>query len=278
MLTASLLFAVMGVCVKLASVHFSAPELVFWRGCIALIPVGGWVFWQRKPLATPYVRAHVWRGLAGTVALGASFTAMSLLPLSTAVTLGYTSPLFLALLLGVWLREPIKPITLAALTLGFVGLLLLLRPTLQADQWLGALCGLLCGMLSAVAYLNVRTLGQLGEPVWRTVFYFSLATTLGGLPWLFSDRAQAPTTLAWLWVLGVGVCGVLAQLCLTHAYKHGRALAAAGLSYSTVLFSSVLALILWGELLPWLAYAGMLCIVIAGIMAMSFSASPGRAD
>lgn len=278
MLAASLLFAVMGVCVKLASVRFSAPELVFWRGGIALVTVGGWMLWQGQPLATPYVRAHLWRGLAGTVALGASFTAMSLLPLSTAVTLGYTSPLFLALLLGVWLREPIRPATQAALALGFFGLLLLLRPTLEAAQWLGALCGLVCGMLSAVAYLNVRTLGTLGEPVWRTVFYFSLATTLGGLPWLLVGRAQSPRLLDWIWVLGIGVCGVLAQLCLTHAYKHGRALVAASLSYSTVLFSSVLALFIWGEVLPWIAYVGMLCIMVAGVMAMSFSTPPGRAD
>lgn len=278
MLAASLLFAIMGVCVKWVSPHFSAPELVFWRGFIALLVLEGWMVWQRQSFATPNLRAHLWRGVAGTLALIASFSAMSLLPLSTAVTLGYTSPLFLAVLLGVWLREPVPRAVQAALVLGFVGLLLLLQPTLQADQWLGALCGLICGVLSAVAYLNVRTLGRLGEPVWRTVFYFSLASTLGGLPWVLSVREHAAVPLDWLGVAGVGLCGLLAQLCLTHAYKHGRALVTASLSYSSVLFSSGLACLLWDEVLPWIAYLGMFFIVVAGIMAMSFSPSPRRAD
>lgn len=75
-------------------------------------------------------------------------------------------------------------------------------------------------------------------------------------------------------MLGVGVCGVLAQLCLTSAYKHGQTLVTASLSYSTVAFSCLLAMGLWGERLPFLSYLGITLIALAGIMATAFSAAP----
>ena len=276
MLAASVLFAAMGVCVKLASTQFAAAELVFYRGFIALLLIGGWMAWHRLTPATVHRRSHLWRGMAGTVALMASFLAMTELPLSTAVTLGYTSPLFLALLLAFWLREPVRRSVHLALLLGFAGLVLLLRPTLNPEQWFGAMCGLLCGMMSAVAYLNVRTLGQLGEPPWRTVFYFSLATSVAGLPWVLASAHAPHDGWSWLLVFGIGGFGALAQVCMTAAYKHGKTLSTASLSYSTVAFSCLFAFLLWGEALPWLAYAGIVLIAAAGIMATAFSVPPAK--
>lgn len=279
MLTASLLFAAMGVCVKLASSQFSAAELVFWRGFIALLLIAAWMRWHRLSPRTEHGRSHLWRSLAGTLALMASFVAITRIPLPTAVTLGYTSPLFLALLLALWLREPVRRPVYLALLLGFAGLVLLLRPTLNAAQWLGAVSGLLCGILSAVAYLNVRTLGRLGEPAWRTVFYFSLATSLAGLPWVLFGDAGSHDVRGALLVFGVGALGALAQVCMTAAYTHGKTLTTASLSYSTVVFSSLFALFLWGESLPWFAYLGMGMILLAGIVASAFSGRhPGVAE
>ena len=100
MVAASLLFASMGVCVKLGAAQFSAAELVFYRGAIALVLLWGFVLVRRLPLATPHWRAHLWRGVTGSVSLVLYFYAISVLPLATAVTLNYTSPLFLALILA----------------------------------------------------------------------------------------------------------------------------------------------------------------------------------
>ena len=70
MIAASLLFACMGVCVKLGSMQFAAAELVFWRGFIATLLIGGYVLARRLPLATPPLRTHLTRGIAGFVSLG----------------------------------------------------------------------------------------------------------------------------------------------------------------------------------------------------------------
>lgn len=283
MLAASLLFAAMGVCVKLASHAYSAAELVFYRGFVSVLILGGYIAWRRLPLATPHWRTHVARGLSGFVSLVAYFYAISLIPLATAVTLNYTAPLFLGLLLVFWRREPMPAAMHAALLAGFAGVVLLLQPTLTGGQWLGGALGLASGVIASIAYLNVRRLGELGEPEWRTVFYFALWATIGGLPWFLSAAPQLDMDIrGGLLLLGVGGFGTAAQLCMTAAYKHGKTMVAASLAYTTVIFSSVFALLLWDESLPLPAWAGIVLIVGSGIAATRASpgsrAAPASAD
>ncbi len=271
MVAASLLFACMGVCVKLGSAQFAAAELVFWRGFIATLIIGSYVLVRRLPLATPNARTHVVRGLSGFVSLVMYFYAISMIPLAAAVTLNYTSPLFLALLV-LWLKEPVRRGFYGTLAAGFVGVILLLQPTLAREQWLGAVFGLGSGIISSIAYLNVRRLGELGEPEWRTVFYFSAMSALGGLPWLLlANPFHAIDLRGWLLLLGVGGFGALAQLCMTAAYKRGKTLVSASLAYSTVVFSSAFGILLWDESLPWSSWLGVILIVASGVLATALS-------
>lgn len=287
MVAASLLFACMGVCVKLGSARFSSAELVFARGAIALLMVYAYVRLAGLSLATRHWRTHIARGIAGFVSLVMYFYAISMIPLATAVTLNYTSPLFLALLLAFWLRERVRPLLFVALAAGFAGVILLLRPSWSSGQLAGGLFGLGSGIIASVAYLNVRKLGELGEPEWRTVFYFSLIAALGGLPWALWTFAgnwsgQPPhviDTQGWLLLFGVGGFGALAQLCMTRAYKHGKTMVSASLAYSTVVFSSLFGMWLWDETLPFVALIGMSLILASGIMATAFSrAAPVEQD
>jgi drug/metabolite transporter (DMT)-like permease len=284
MVAASLLFACMGVCVKLGSQAFSSAELVLARGAVATLLLGGYVAARRLPLATPQWRAHVHRGFAGFISLVAYFYAIGMIPLAAAVTLSYTSPLFLALLLAFWSREAVRRRLYAALAVGFAGIVMLLQPTLAREQWLGGALGLVAGIVASVAYLNVRRLGELGEPEWRTVFYFSLFSTLAALPWALFFRSAAADIDArgWALLLGIGVFGAAAQLCMTAAYKRGRTLASASLSYTTVVFSSLFGAVLWNETLSPLAWAGIALVVAAGVAATVFSraapAAPAEQD
>ena len=275
MIAASLLFACMGVCVKLGSQVFSSGELVFARGAIATLLLGGYVAARRLPLLTPLWRAHLVRGISGFVSLVAYFFAIGMIPLATAVTLNYTSPLFLALLLAFWLREPVRRSLYAALAFGFVGIVLSLQPTLAREQWLGGALGLASGVISSVAYLNVRRLGEMGEPEWRTVFYFSLISAIGALPWFaLSGHAHAAVDArGWFLLLGVGGFGGAAQLCMTAAYKRGKTLATASFAYTTIVFSSIFGMLLWDERLPWIAWLGVVGVIGSGLAATALSRS-----
>ncbi|MDO9219586.1 MAG: DMT family transporter [Thiobacillus sp.] len=275
MLVAAALFALMGVLVKHASANFSSAELVFYRSIFGLLAIGGVIAIQhgslRKPLATPYRKAHFWRGLSGFVALVLFFYAIARLPLATAVTLNYTAPLFLAALSAWWLHEKHGRGLLGAVVLGFVGIVLVLRPQLQDQAWLPALAGLVSGMLAAVAYVNVKQLGKLGEPEWRVVFYFTLLATLGGGVWMLLAGFHRPHATDWPWLIGIGVTATLAQLALTRAYHRGRTLIVGALAYSTVGFSALYGLILFGEQLPVSAWLGMAVVALAGIWAVRAS-------
>ena len=274
MVVASFLFACMGVCVKLAAATHSVVEITFWRSFIALLLLFVLVRVRGVTLATPHWRWQISRGAVGFSALFAYFYAITLLPLATAVTLNYTSAIFLALYLALTgLR--LRPGMLLALALGLLGVALLLRPSLHAEQLWGGVIGLASGAVAAMAYFSVRELGRRGESEVRTVFYFSLVATLCSLLWLLFSDMHLPDLRSGLLLLGVGVFAALAQLAMTRAYVRGKTLVSAALAYSTVIFSSLAGLLFWGETLPSSAWAGIVLIILSGVGATHFSRAKG---
>lgn len=268
MLVAGLSFALMGVFVKYAAAEFTAAELVFYR---ALVQIGvAWAVLARAGVTVRTTRLgmHVHRGVAGFVSLFAFFYALTMLPVATAMTLNYSSPLFLALLLAILARERPRPALLGTILLGFAGVILLLRPALDADQLWPGIVGLASGIVSAIAYWNVRQLVQADEPVARVVFYFALFACLGSLVWM-APQNWHPVRLDNFGALaGVGAFGAAGQLAMTRAYGRGNTLVTAALSYSGIVFASVLGIVVFHDRLPLAAWLGMALIVAAGIMAV----------
>jgi drug/metabolite transporter (DMT)-like permease len=275
MIVASLLFACMGVCVKLGAARFSTGELVFYRGLVGFLLMAGVVAARRITPGTRHWRAQLSRGVSGSIALGCYFYAIGSIPLATAATLSYTSPLFVALLLALWFGERIRWPLIAAVLIGFSGVVLLLRPTLQPDQWQGALAGLGAGAIASIAYLSVRELGRLGEPEPRTVLWFSAQTALVGLPWaLVGGGFHLPDLPGAAILLGVGLFGGCAQLAMTRSYRYGKTLVSANLSYSTVIFASLIGVGLWGEHLAASAWLAIGLIIASGVL-ISLAAAQG---
>ncbi len=280
MIVASLSFACMGVCVKFAAqAGFSAAEIVFYRCAIALALMTLMVRLRGVSLRTPHWGFQLKRGISGFLALTLYFWAITLLPLGTAVTLNYTAPIFLAVLLMALAGVRLTSGMVLALLTGLVGVALLLKPSIQADQLFGGLVGLTSGVLAAVAYYNVRELGVLGEPETRTVFYFSLFSTLGSLVWLAFSDIHVPTLETGLMLLGVGAFATLAQLAMTRAYARGKTLVSASLAYTTVVFASLFGALFWGDALGVLEAFGMLLVILSGIAASRVSrANPAEQD
>lgn len=271
MVLASLLFATMGVCVKLASALYPTGEIVFYRGLIGVAMVGAWSLRQGRSLRTPVPTAHLWRGLTGVLALGLWFYAIGRLPLATAMTLNYMSSVWMALFLvgGTVMLGGAKvdPRLIATVLLGFAGVALVLRPTIDQDQLWHGLIGLLSGMLAATAYLQVTALGRAGEPDYRIVFYFSLAgVAMGALTmgWTgFSAHSLRGVAL----LLSIGVLATIAQLLMTRAYATGRVLVNASLQYLGIAFATAYGVLLFGDQVDPMALAGMGLIVGAGLAA-----------
>ncbi|MGB8883874.1 MAG: DMT family transporter [Azonexus sp.] len=278
MLVASLLFACMGVCVKLAAETHSAVEITFYRSFVSLLIMFVLVRLHGVRLATPHWRWQVSRGVIGFAAIFAYFYAIILLPLATAVTLNYTSAIFLAIYLALAGMRMSGGI-LGALLVGLLGVAMLLKPTLHADQLSAGLIGLGSGVLAGMAYFSVRELGARGEPETRTVFYFSLVSSVCAGLWLLFGELHAVDLRSGLLLLGVASFATAAQLAMTRAYTRGKTLLSAALAYSTVIFSSLFGVLFWGEVLDASAWFAIALIILSGIAATHFSrASPVEQD
>lgn len=268
MLVAGLLFGCMSVFVKLGDPYFSHIELVFYRSFLGLLLVYGIMRSQRVSIVTQHWRAHLWRGISGTVALWLYFYCITVLPLATAVTLNYTSPLFLTLFATVVYKDKFHLPMAVAIVLGFCGVVLLLHPTMQREQLLSGLLGLASGFLAGIAYINVKQLGILGEPVLRTVFYFSLTASVCSGVWMLLDKPHPVTQHGFTILLGLGSTATFAQLAMTHAYRTGNTLVVGSLAYSTIVFASLFGVLLWDEVLPLISWLGMALIIAGGVLSL----------
>lgn len=293
MVLAAFIFAAMSVCVKFASRDFNAAEIVFYRGLVSMALLVWLTRRSGVALATRYPREHAWRSFVGVVSMGAWFYAIGHLPLATATTLNYMSSIWMAVFLivqGLWLRHrmrqdqahglPPGPRALppfpwglvGTVLMGFVGVLLVLRPTsAPPDEWIAALGGLFGGMFAAMAYMQVTTLSRMGEPETRVVFYFSVGSAVaGGLAMSVVGVSPFPG-LSCLWLLPVGILAAVAQVCMTRAYASAatrrNTLVVANLQYSGIVFAALLSLALFGESIALIGWIGIALIVVSGIAA-----------
>lgn len=269
MLLASLMFAAMGACVKMASdQHASLPQIVLFRGIPSVLLLFFWALSTRRSMRPKSWRLHIARNVSGVGSMWLGFFAISMLPLATAVSLNYTSPLFIAgwMLARDWKqRDGVRTLAVA---LGFAGVIAILRPSIGADQVLGAIVGLCAGASSAIAMMQVRSLGRIGEPEWRTVLIFSCFVCMTGGAGIAVDGWPLVGLEGWLTLTGVGMFGLIGQLAMTRAFGLGSALLTAALQYTTIIFAALLAIVLWDELPDWVAWGGMALIVASGLLSI----------
>lgn len=268
MLVAALGFATMGALVKISSVKFSSAELVFYRSLFGFLAIYISLSIKHIPLKTPYLGKQISRALIGFFALLMFFYAIAHLPLATAITLNYTSPIFLAIFMPFMLHEKPRKTLYLAIIVSFVGVVLLLKPSFAREDLLAGLVGLFSGCGAGLAYLHVRQLGNLHEPDRRTVFYFTLISAIGAGIWMLVDNTTAITWQDLPILMGLGASATIAQLALTRAYRTGKTLIVASLSYLTVVISSFFGIIFWGEHLSALEWLAIGLVVTSGIISI----------
>jgi S-adenosylmethionine uptake transporter len=275
MVLAAFLFATMGVGVKIASGNFNTFELVCYRGLISMVFMWFMMRARGVKLVTQVPMMHAWRALIGVLSLGSWFYAIAHLPLATAMTLNYMSGVWIATFIvgGAMFYSSAKntpsqgPLLLTVLC-GFAGVVMTLRPTMDQNQLFAGVVGLLSGMGAALAYMQVTVLGRIGEPEERTVFYFALGSAIaGGFGLLLtglSPVASWSSAGAW-WLVPIGILASLGQWCMTRAYSKGSTLVVATMQYSGIVFASVYSLVLFGDNIPALGWAGIVVIVLSGV-------------
>jgi S-adenosylmethionine uptake transporter len=274
MVLASFMFATMAVGIKFASNSFGTFELIFYRGIVSIVFMAVVVRARGASLRTPVPMMHLWRSTIGVLSLSSWFYAIAHLPLATAMTLNYMSGVWVAAFIvggALLYGHPEKqgPL-LGTVLLGFVGVVMTLRPTMEQNQLFAGLIGLLSGMGAALAYLQVTALGKVGEPEERTVFYFSLGTTVVGVVGMLFTNVTPWADVRWqdaAWVIPIGILASLGQWSMTRAYRKGSTLVVASMQYSGIVFAVIFSLLIFGDTIAPMGWAGIVVIVASGVLA-----------
>lgn len=267
MLLASVMFACMGASIKYVLEHGATlSSVVLFRSFPPVLCILAWALLTHHSIKTPYPLPHLKRNVSGVTSMWLSFKALGVLPLATSTSLNYLSALFIGLYVVFSARNFRRDwVKLLVVLFGFAGVLLVLRPSINENQWVGVLAGGGAGLLAAFAMMQIRSLGRLGEPVWRTVFYFSLVGSLSGLVAMHpSDYADLPIQ-TWIVLVLTGLFGMFGQLALTQAYGAGSPIIVAVLQYSTIIFSAVLGILFWHNIPDMTAWLGMFMVIFAGV-------------
>ncbi len=268
-MVAVFLFSVMAALIKIATATVPAGQAVFFRSFFAFPIILLWL-WQRGDLRhglkPSNLMGHVWRGVFGTVAMGLTFSGLSLLPLPEVTAIGYATPLFTVVFAAIFLGETVRLFRLSAVAVGLIGVLIVLYPrfTVGGDAvsklaTLGALMVLGASIMRALVQIHVRRLVQTDSTA-AIVFFFSLtATCLSFLTLPLGAIIQWPA-LTWvapdlpigLLLVFSGLVGGVAQIMITSSFRFGAVSMLAPFDYASMIFATLIGWIIFSEV-PTLA-------------------------
>jgi drug/metabolite transporter (DMT)-like permease len=257
----ALLFATMGVLIRLASHTVDNSIVVFMRNLTGTLLLAPLIAAHGKGfLKTAKPWMHIWRALVGLAAMYGFFYAIAHLPLSSAMVFTYSSPIFIPLVAWLFLKETITPLMLLAAFVGLIGVGLVAKPDAGMFNWL-SLIGISSSFLASMAFVTVRALTKT-EPAVRIVFYFCfIATIVSAIPMFWHWRVLTLQELYYL--IGAGTLATFSQISLSRAYAYAPAGKIGPANYLAIIFAGIWAWFLWGEKPDVYALWGMALIFLA---------------
>jgi drug/metabolite transporter (DMT)-like permease len=205
------------------------------------------------------------RSLFGIAGVSCYFYAIDHLILADAAMLTKVSPFFVAVFAAAFLGERSSWGVMLAMVVAFIGGLLIIKPRFDLSV-VPALIGLGSSLFAGGAYTVLRAL-RTREATVTIVYYFSLVSVLATAPLVAADP-YLPQAAEWLLLLGIGVGAAVGQLGLTVAYRSAPAAQVSIYSYSTILFSALLGLVVWGEIPDPASLIGGVLIIAGGAIAL----------
>jgi drug/metabolite transporter (DMT)-like permease len=259
-------FSAMVVCVKLAGesgVHLT--EIMFWRHAFALPVVLFWVIMNGglPSLKTNRILIHGRRAVFGTIGMVLNLGAVILLPLAEATTIGFAVPLFATVLAALILKETVGWQRWSAVLVGFVGILLVVRPGANALPLFGSLVALGAAMTLAVISLQIRDLART-ETAPTIAFWFAALSVLP-LATLLPFFATPHDWTEWALLIGIGVSGGIGQILLTASYRFAPVSVVVSMDYVGLIWATLWGWLIWDHLPPSSTWTGVPFIIGAAL-------------
>ncbi len=260
MLASTACFGAMALTIKVAARSLSAFEIAFFRnvfGLLVLLPI---LLHGKAPLRTRQLPRYVLRSAIGIGSMLCGFWAIGHLPLSQAIALSYSTPLFVTIFAVIWLAEKVRKRRWAAVIVGFIGVLVVVRPG-TAGFSAGSLVALLAAVLAALVAIQIKQLSRIDAPdtiVFYTYLFWvpmSLAAALFAWHW--------PQPALWPWLVATGVFGTVAQLLWTRALRLGDVSALQPISFMQLPMVAVAGWLWFGEVIDRWTALGAAVIFVA---------------
>jgi drug/metabolite transporter (DMT)-like permease len=269
----ALIFALMAVLVRYVGGTYPVGQVVFFRSAFAILPVVVIYALRREleaAIRTGRPFGHAGRGLTAICAMFCNFSALARLPVVDATAISFAAPFITVVLSALVLKERVRIYRWSAVTMGFLGVLVMLAPHLDlagtagsAGAALGALLGVAGACFNAGSTVQTRHLTK-SETTSSIVFYFSLICAFAGLFTLPLGWIM-PSGFDWAALIGIGICGGLGHIVLTESYRWAPASLVAPFDYTAMLWALILGYLAFGELPTALVFLGALIIVAAGL-------------
>lgn len=270
-------FGVMAAMIKLGhQAGVCLPELMFYRFAFGLPPLLLWIAWLRdfSIWRTRRPGAHLGRSMIGLVAMTFGFLALRYLPLAEATTIGFAAPLFAVMLSALVLGEAVGKHRWSAVALGFIGVLIVMRPSGDGLPLLGLGVAVIAAFGVACTTITIRQIGKT-EGTQTTVLWFSLISMLavGALMPVF---ATAHTANEWLILATLGTFGGIAQLLMTASLRMAPVSVIAPFDYVQLLWAVMFGWLIWDTHPPATTWIGASVIIASGLYTLYREHKLGR--
>ncbi|MCC7633487.1 DMT family transporter [Stenotrophomonas rhizophila] len=247
MLGSTLAFGLMAVSIRYATASVPTQEVAFFRnvfGLLVLLPM--LLRPGRASLKTRQLPRYFIRSAIGLASMLCAFWAIGHLPMSQAISLSYSTPLFVTIAAVLWLGETVRARRWAAVIIGFIGVLIIVRPG-STSFTPGTLMAVLAAVLSSLVAIQIKQLTRVDSAdavvLYTYVFWVPLSLLPAVFVWIW------PTGMAWLWLAATGLFGTVGQLLWTRALRLGEVSALTPISFMQLPLVAVLGWLLFGETL-----------------------------
>lgn len=259
-------FALMGIFVKLAG-DLPAVEKSFFRNLIAAIIAVIVLIKEKQPIVIGrknYLPMLI-RVLAGTIGILGNFYAVSHIMVADASMLSKLSPFATIIFSMIILKEVPKRYQVFCLLLALTGAMFVIKPGFSGNP-MGMAAGLIGGVGAGLAYTMVRMLGSNGVPQAVIVFFFSTFSCLSMVPLMIIRYHEPINKYQLLMLLGAGLAAAGGQFSITGAYRYAPAKEISIYDYSQIIFTTIMGLLIFGELPDLYSFIGYAIIITASLI------------
>ncbi len=273
-LIAYFFFALASTFVRLFPPSFPTLQILFFQSVIALacLLYKNYKTGKKLTFHTSLFSYHLLRGLSGVLSYLCFYLTIKYANLVDAAVLNATSPFYIPFIWYFLTKEKIEKQVFWAIILGFIGVAFILKPE-GTFFHPGSLIGLLTGLLSAFAVIGISLLNRAKEPTNNIIFYFFLISSLALFPFLPAVW-ETPSLKESFLLIAIGISTFFAQSFLAKAFQYGTAAFLSPLSYSTIIYITLISYVFLDVLPSWASFVGILLVIIGGTTTFILTQKP----